>query len=177
LRTALFVQRQDAGLPHTSVFLSNGRFECALPRGHDAEHQADAVRQLFAAVCREDARHLTLDLYHPNGREGSYQVTVQPPSEFPASSGRRVRATYRAVEEAFLVELALSETRTYHPEVLIDTLLPAPGEVEIQQRGETLKGVFGFSDSGIGGRFRAKECEGDTSQLDIAMDGPGLVCP
>jgi hypothetical protein len=185
LRTALYIVERDAttgASPRIRLLLSNGEFGCSLPSFTDDsgfsteesdQEQALALLQLVTAMCREDARHVVLDLYHLRWEDapGVYPGDSVADATSLGSPNRWSRAAYLGVEEARVAdEDGLS--RAYEiVEVDARPLLGDGGEASISRLEEGhAVGHFSFPEANISGDFRATECASDTSEATALFD-------
>lgn len=182
LRTALFRSEVlDDEVEHITLVLSNSRFECELPEVDDPAVREEAVLDLLAAACRENARHVVIDLYkHPSSQNslGSYLGnTLAGPGLLSPTRPKLARASYTGIEEVVLT-LTDGFARTYtvteedsRPE------LGEGGQVRLTDDRGPLRGQFSFPDGQISGRFHAEPCADDASIFDALALGPALSCP
>ncbi len=179
IRTARYRIGVRDGLPEIVVLLSNGYFECGIPRYDDAAAQEAALTSLGAAACREGAKHVALHLYRrEDGWTGGYPgLTDASAEDLDEDHPRLARAAYYGVDEAFLVELdGLIRGYAAAKSTLLDGL-GTGGLVQIDaDTGDRLDGWFQFPDEGLAGEFRAERCTGDTSLIDVVTTAPTFYC-
>lgn len=185
LRTAWFRRSSDVeGWEHARVFLSNGDFPCELPALDDPAAQQEALVGLVAASCREDARHVLLDVWWPDGGDGLGYIAGDARA---APGDARImtpfaRASYVGIDEASsdgsssLTPVYGVVRRTYEP------ALGAPGWVQVTRSdAATLRGRFDFEVAHISGTVDASVCAptGGTDLFGV-IDGwggdPTLLC-
>lgn len=98
LRTALYATWTEGESEVAGVFLSNGDIACDLAQTLDASEAEQLQIELFAAACREDARHVLLEYERP--------LTSPWGGEYVGSElfdgSPRVTGRYYAVVEAVL---------------------------------------------------------------------------
>ncbi len=181
LRTAIYAVGVTDGAPELKMLLSNGLFECGIPKLSDETEQDLALQGIFAAACREGAQHTSLHLYQGESTAwaGTFQgKTYASADDLTPERARLARGAYHSIEEAFLVELD-GLVRGYavaEEEVLPD--LGDGGEVTLDlDEGDRLLGRFSFPDEGVSGEFRATRCGGDTSLLEALTTLPSPLCP
>jgi hypothetical protein len=177
LRTALFVERSEEGLDHTTILLSTGIFGCGVPKSDDPQVVSEALAALTVGACREDARHLVIDLYADPAlaAEGTYPY-LGPDGPQPDTS-RGAEARYVGIEEAVGVP-GEGLVPTYVPvEITRYDATGAPGDTRIRHAGDAVRsGTFDLPDAGIWGRFTATRCTGDTTLFDLLAASPVASC-
>lgn len=140
---------------HGQLFLSNSRFPCEVVATTSAAERELQLSNLAMAVCREEARHLRIDLYWTDsGGTGSY-IGVPSGSVDPAPE-KSAAGFYVGINEASappsdeLVRPYTVIDRDFYPE------LGAGGEVNLT--GDGLHGNFEFPEADLSGQFSAMAC-------------------
>lgn len=168
VRTAWYATDVVDGAPHAVVLLSNSALPCATP---DAFGDPDALTSFLVAACREDARHVLLELYDRDGTWAEVYPGVTDADAADLDARPRVAgARYYAVLEAVLVAgggldrryLATAEERAD---------LGDGGSVTL---ADGFRGEFGFPE-GLQGEFAAERCA-DPSVLQVARNDLGYYC-
>lgn len=163
------------------LVLSNGQFACDLPAEPDPLVQQQALLELQISACRENARHLAVELLRGDGRDW---VGVYPgdsnahPSQIASTRPRLSNGSYYGIDEAALVTLD-DFVRTYgvlEGEDVQAIDVGDNGEVEIERDGSTLVGRFEFPMADVSGTFRAQECPSGTL-FDLLAVSPVASCP
>lgn len=183
LRTALYRPRVDpSGIQVLTLVLSNGYFDCELPSDPDPVVQTQALLEITTAACRENARHVLVELYRGDGTDwaGVYPGDSHADRALIASSRPRLsNASYYGIDEAEMVSVD-GFVRTYGVRPGDDVQLldiGDGGEVEILDDGARLRGRFEFPDADISGSFRALECEPTATLFTLLEQSPVAGCP
>lgn len=159
------------------MLLSTGIFGCAIPTSDDPQIVSEALAALTVGACREDARHVVVDLYADPSLdpEGTYPYlgTGGPQADI----ARGADARYVGIEEAVGVP-GDGLVPTYVPvEITRYDATGAPGEVRIRHASTDLRtGSFDLPEAGLSGRFAATRCTGDTSLFDLLVASPVAAC-
>lgn len=180
LRTALVKFTSEGDLHQASVLLSNGQLECGLPVNDAPTLQTQAYQALGAAICRDNARHVNIELFRRGGGswEGAYDGVLDEEVADPGDGmGRLATATYFGVERAFLVDLPHISRGYAVAEGQLREDMADGGQVIIRRDGGRLVGSFVFPEGQVKGTFRAEICEDDTSTLDWLHPTPAHICP
>jgi hypothetical protein len=194
VRTALYRIGVRDQRPELSLLVSNGAFDCAMPSpgpGEDAPEMALAEEARYAAGCRESAQHVALRLYDLHAaRAGAWTGTFAGRSgadgrDLALDAPRLATASYYGVEEAVLISLdGLGRGYLAVQDVLLSGFGDG-GEVwlePLEPLGGTagapgdLRGWFSFPSEQIEGRFVARPCGPDASQLEALVADPVQLC-
>ncbi|MEZ4317878.1 MAG: hypothetical protein R3F61_10250 [Myxococcota bacterium] len=182
LRTALYQARLEGGVQALTLVLSNGYFDCDLPSEPDPIAQTQALLEITTAACRENARHVLVELYRGDGNDwvGTYPGDSNAdPVLIAASRPRLSNASYYGIDEAAMVSVdgfvRVYGVREGDDVQLID--VGDGGEVEILEDDGTLRGRFEFPGADISGAFRAKECAVGSSLFSVLEQSPVASCP
>jgi len=172
--TALYRETSTEEGQVVEVVLSTGFFGCDLPESDDAATQDRAIQEFVTAMCREGARHLSVDLIRPRGGlEGRYHGAART----DAIDGKVARAAFYSVDEAFLVEIpGFSYAYGADEETYLPHLGPG-GDVVVDQRRDRLVGDFSFPDANLWGDFRAERCAPDSDAMSLLDPTPSHLCP
>ncbi|MCO4745277.1 MAG: hypothetical protein KC912_10860 [Proteobacteria bacterium] len=174
LQTALYAIDVDAyGDPQMVLLLSNGAFACDFPLSEDPSELQAARAAIFAAACREDARHVKLTLHRDAGLEwaGTYDGTG-----VSTGSGRALVGSYYAVYEAALsVEDGLVRQFSVTEDEYVPGIITGTATVDDFEDGVSA-GRFSLPNQRLAGRFRAAECNADDALFRLlALEGR-LTC-
>lgn len=182
LRTALYVEAPRDGLPAVTMVLSNGVFDCDLPSEPDPIDQTQALLEIRTAACRENARHVLVELIRGDGIDwvGRYPGDSHlHPDQISADRPRLSNASYYGIDEAVMVS-AEGFVREYGvPSGGDQSVLDAGdgGEVWIRADGDVLAGTFDFPEADVSGRFRARECAPSSTLFMLLAQSPVAACP
>lgn len=181
LRTALYREVDAGAVKRLQLVLSNGTFGCDLPAEADPVAQQQALLELQISACRENARHVAVELLRGDGSDwvGLYPGdSNMDPAQIAASRPRLSNGSYYGIDEAAL-SAAEDFVRTYAVVEGQDVLaldIGDGGEVEISGDGERLRGRFEFPMADLSGTFRAESCETGTL-FDLLVLSPVASCP
>ncbi len=182
LRTALYQSAPSGSVQQLTLVLSNGYFDCDLPTEPDPVAQSQALLEITTAACRENARHVLIELYRGDGFDwtGLYPGMSGAGPGFLSEGRTRISdASYYGIEEAEMVA-ADGFVRTYgvRPEDEVQRLaIGDGGEVEITTDATHLKGRFEFPGADISGSFRATECPAGSTLFTVLAQSPVANCP
>lgn len=163
------------------LVLSNGVFDCDLPTESDPIEQQQALFELQIAACRENARHVAIELLRGDGADwvgvypGDSHLDV---SQIAGTRPRLSNGSYYGIDEAAL-SAADDFVRTYGVVQGQDVQaldIGDDGEVEITFDGDRLRGRFEFPSADVSGSFRARACETGTL-FDLLALSPVASCP
>jgi hypothetical protein len=182
LRSALYQVQPTGDVFGLTLMLSNGQFGCDLPSEPDPLDQTQALLEIRTAACRENARHVLIQLYRGDGQDwtGSYPGDGHAhPDLISASRPRLSNASYYGIEEAALVSVQ-GFVREYGVPADGDVSVidgGDGGEVGITADGERLAGWFEFPEADVSGRFRAQECQPGATLFALLAQSPVATCP
>lgn len=182
LRTAMYQVQPVDGLQRVDLILSNGIFSCDLPNDPDPIVQSQELLELTTATCRENARHVLIELYRGDGADwvGRFPGDSNAhPSLISASRPRLSNASYYGIDEAEMVSVD-GFVRTYGVRPGGDVQardVGDGGEVEILADAQTLRGRFAFPSADISGDFRAVECPAGSTLFALLAQSPVASCP
>lgn len=182
LRTALYQPGSEDGIPTLTLVLSNGHFDCDLPSDPDPIAQSQALLDFQVAACRENARHVLIQLYRGEGDDwvGAFPGdSLADPALIAPSRVRLSNASYYGIDEAALFGLD-GFVRTYGVVDDADVQLldiGDGGEVTVRSQGDRLNGRFEFPTADISGSFRAKECAPGSTMFALLQQSPVASCP
>lgn len=177
LRTVIYqTQPLDGASPPTErirLFLSNGDvgdLDCYMPVNEgDAAEVADGWDRLLFALCREDARHVYVDMFRPTGSAvlGRYETDSDGvPGTFDVFD-HWVRGTYTGIDEA---TTRSGDSLVQDYDVVRSTWgsLGDGGDVVLDSADDdTIRGTFGFPAMNVSGDFVAQRCDERPDQVRI----------
>ncbi len=177
LRTALFVTDTDRGFDHAILFLSTGIFPCGLPSDPDPQVQTETLAALTVGACREDARHLVVELYKAPGLDWSERypfADVEPP---PPGTERGSLARYVGIDEAAALRRE-GLVPIYFPTALTRyDALGEPGAATVRTlRDDTLSGSVDLPAASVRATFTATRCTDARSLFDLIVASPIASC-
>ena len=181
LRTALYRTDTVGSVQRLHLVLSNGVFACDLPAEPDPVAQQQALLELQVAACRENARHVDIELLRGEGADwtGLYPGDSHAdPSQIAGTRPRLANGSYYGIDEAALA-FVNDFVRSYGVVEGQDVQaldVGDGGEVEILRDGTTLQGRFEFPSADVSGSFRATECVTGTL-FDLLAVSPVGSCP
>lgn len=181
LRTALYRVDTVGSVQRMHLVLSNGLFACDLPSEPDPVAQQQALLELQIAACRENARHVDIELLRGDGDDwvGLYPGDSHAdPAQIAATRPRLSNGSYYGIDEAALASVD-DFVRTYGVVEGQDVQardVGDGGEVEIQRDGAQMHGRFQFPLADVSGTFRATECATGTL-FDLLAVSPVGSCP
>lgn len=179
LRTALARHEVVDGVAHASIVLSNGLFECELPKHADPARAQQALQNLVTGACREGARHVTIELWRePGGTwEGDYTgIGGGGPLDLSKKTPRIGDAVYFSVDEAFLAQLEDLDRAYYVEERTLVSGASDDGTIRIEHSGRKMKGSVFLPEVDVIAEFDAEWCEGTASQMRMLEGTPGYRC-
>ena len=179
LRTALARHEVVDGVAHASIVLSNGLFECELPKHDDPARAQQALQNLVTGACREGAKHVTLQLWRePGGSwEGDYTgIGGGGPLDLSKKTPRVADAVYYSVDEAFLAQLEDLDRAYYVEERTLVSGASDNGAIRIDHSGSVMRGSVALPDVDVLAEFEAEWCTGTASLMRMLEGSPGYVC-
>jgi len=177
LRTAMYTV--DPETERIRLFLSNGDLGdlgCYMPAAEgDAGAVAEAWDRMWFALCREDARHVYVDLHRPVGSDvvGPYAGDSDGLPEETETLERWTRGFYAGIDEA-TTRSGDSLVQDYDVVRATWGVLGDGGEVAIDGADEEppdgdwtaeatvtagIRGTFSFPDLHVSGEFGARMCQ------------------